>query len=155
MATTAPREFVVFFEYNSKEEETFIYYLQWTGNEDALTLLEKATEKANSTQDSYKIIYSLDTSVKLPEHVVDIHCRVINPNNSYHKMFTKCTGSFEPSVTQKVLDELHEHQLGEYLDEFYCGCRIEKQFSDYRNYYQELLEGKITREEYDKIRKNQ
>lgn len=148
-ATAPTLEFVPFIEKNTKENETFVFYLQWTGNEEQLTLLNKAIEKA-CYDDIYGdcSIVTMDINTKIPESAVDIHTR-IQSLNGYHKMFTKCIGKFH---CPDDIDSTDEYEMATLLDETFYSCKIKKMFSGYRNPYVELLEGLITREEYERIK---
>jgi hypothetical protein len=145
-------EFVPFIEKNTKENETFVFYLQWTGNEEQLTLLNKAIEKAcyDDIYGDYSMV-TMDIDIKIPESAVDIHKR-IGSFNGYHKMFTKCVGKFRCPFDIETIDSTDECEMATLLDSFFFCCRIQKMFSGYRNPYVELLEGLITREEYERIK---
>lgn len=123
-------EFVAFFEKNHKENEVFMFYLQWTGNETELTKLETFVSKAN-----YEYMYgghfsqvSMDLSVKLPESVVDMHCKVKCPMNDYYRMFTKCKGKFYCPFDSED-EELDEFELAKRMDETFYSTRIRNMFS--------------------------
>jgi hypothetical protein len=140
------REFVAFIEQNHKENETFVFYLQWTGNEDALTRLEESVENAMyDDMDGDYSSFSMDTSVKLTEDAVKQMCR-LKKFGTYSRMFTKCTGVFKCPFDERV--------SAEELDSIFYACKIERMFSEYRNLYSELLNGKITKEEYIKLKLN-
>ena len=80
-------------------------------------------------------------------------------------MFTKCTGTFnyntdslkdllentanvEAKEAKDSEDNLeHSLQVAEDLHCVFHNCRIEQLFSDYRNIYRELINGKITKED--------
>lgn len=147
-------EFVTFIEKNHKENETFIFFLQWTGNEAELRLLERATNKAllDDMYGDYVEVH-LDASARLSEATVDQMCRVSDTNN-YHRMFTKCTGTFKCPLTEEEIETEDEYLLARTLDESFYSCKIEQMFSNYRNYYAELLQGKITREQYAELTKS-
>jgi hypothetical protein len=138
------REFVAFIEQNHKENETFVFYLQWTGNEDALTRLEESVENAYDDMDGDYSSFSMDTSVKLTEDAVTQMCRL--KLGTYSSMFTKCTGVFKYPFDGQI--------SAEELDRAFYACKIERMFSEYRNLYSELLNGKITKEEYIKLKLN-
>jgi hypothetical protein len=147
-------EFVTFIEKNHKENETFIFFLQWTGNQSELRLLESATNKAllDDMYGDYVEVH-LDASARLSEATVDQMCRVSDTNN-YHPMFTKCTGTFKCPLTEEKIETEDEYLLARTLDESFYSCKIEQMFSNYRNYYAELLQGKITREQYEELTKS-
>jgi hypothetical protein len=129
MSTTAPLEFVLFSEKNHKENELFIFYLQWTGNEDELTKLNNLVSKAEY-QDGDWSEYYMDLTVKLPESHVDLHCK-LSDMNSYHRLFKKVIGKFTypfPASFIPILDEYDEYETQECLvDELYS-CKIPNWF---------------------------
>ena len=140
-------EFVTFTEHNHKENETFVFYLQWTGNEAALTLLQRAVDMSDiSIMDGDYSSFTMNNE-KIPESIVNQQCKLTTSNN-FHRMYTKCTGTFACPLVDDYEDELKENTAS-LLDEMFYTCHIEKLFSDYRNYYEEYLYGKITKEEYD------
>ena len=118
----------MFVEKNTKKNETFIYYLQWTGNEDALTRLEKLIDGA-----SYDEFYgdysqvSLDTSIKIPQQLVDIQCNIRETINIYHRLFTKCVGTFTCPISETHLEE-DECERARILDELFYPCKIMHMF---------------------------
>jgi hypothetical protein len=148
----AALEFIPFIEQNMKENETFIFYLQWTGNEEQLMLLNKGIEHA-CYDDIYGdcSIVTMDINTKIPESAVDIHKR-IQSLNGYHKMFTKCIGTFTCPYNEETIESLDEFQMATLLDQTFYSCKIETMFSGYRNPYVELLQGRITREEYERLK---
>jgi hypothetical protein len=124
-------EFVAFIEYNTKENETFIFYLQWTDNEDQLTLLAEATRKAIA-DDMYGDfgMFIMDIGVKIPESAVDVH-KKITTFNGYHEMFTKCTGKFISPITREQINSIDEYEMAKLLDDIFFSTRIKRMFSDY------------------------
>jgi hypothetical protein len=132
------REFVVFVEKNYHENETFLFYLQWTGNEDAIRLLEQNVKSVD--YDDYPGSLTLDTSIKITEDAVDQMCKV-DAANSYHKMFTKCTGVFTCTFEDRDVNT-------DTLYDMFYPCKISQMFSEYRNLYKEYITGKITKDEY-------
>ncbi len=126
----APLEFVMLYEYNYKENELFIFYLQWTGNEEALKKLHKIISKA-FFDDMYGdfSLPTLNIKTKIPESAVDIHCQasdVIDPN-CFHKLFTKCTGTFHYPFEDEDL-EREEFELAQLIDSVLYSCKIERLF---------------------------
>jgi len=146
------REFVVFVEYNLKENETYFWYLQWTGNEEKLTALNTIINSVNFDDFSgEKPLFAMDISLKLPEHLVDLHTQVININ-SFHKMFNKCTGSFTLDTTCFTrFASLDNFSIQDQLIWLFSPCKIERLFTNFRHLYKELLDGKITRDEYIRL----
>jgi hypothetical protein len=123
-----PLEFVVFYENYTKRPETFIFYLQWTGNEEQLTKLSRFTSKASYADwgpEESKVW--IDIATKIPESAVDVHCKV-GSMNDYHEMFSKCTGKFTCPFDEEDLLELDECELGHLMNETFHACRIQKFF---------------------------
>jgi hypothetical protein len=108
-------EYVIILEHNKKEEETYVLYCQYTGNETEMDKLLKVIETA-CADDMYGDMAVFETSrVKIPEAAVDIHCS-IKDFGSYIHMFQKCEGTFtcpefseDPYETAKKLDEYFYH----------------------------------------------
>lgn len=125
-----PLEFVVFYEKNYKEDELYIFYLQWTGNEEALRILERAVSKAcyEDLYGDYSMVH-LDISVKLPESVVDAQCRLTNTMNSYYQLFTKCVGKFNCPFTETYLENLDKYIIADLMDQIFYSCRIRHMFT--------------------------
>jgi hypothetical protein len=148
-ASTQQTQFITILEKNRKENEVFFYYCQWTGNEMTLSLLKKAIERANyEYMDGDYISLEIDATL-LPESLVDIHKNLFRGSNNYHRMFTKCTGTFTCPLSEKEIESLDEYQIVELINDVFYGCRIPTMFSNYRNWYAELVSGKITKEEYE------
>lgn len=125
------REFVCLFEQNSYRNELYVFYLQWTGNEKALKLLNEAITR--SEFDELKeghISASMDLNTKLTESVVDLHCKVNGPTG-WHRMFTKCTGTFECPFSQKEIDSLDGYDIAWMYNEKFYSNIIKEYFSDY------------------------
>lgn len=129
---SAEREFVAFFEKNSKENETFIFYLQWTDNEDEIKLLETVVSRAcYDEMDGHYVMIAIDTSVRLPESVVDTHCRIRYTVNSYHSMFTKCVGKFKCPLTSEQIESVSDDgtEMACLVNETFYSCRIKNMFT--------------------------
>jgi hypothetical protein len=120
-------EFVVFYEKNHKENELFIFYLQWTGNEEELTKLHKFVSKARyDDMDGDYSQVKLDLSVKLPQSAVDLHCRLHDMNN-YFNLFTKVTGMFKCPFGEKD-EDMDEYETAKRIDEIFYSCNIRDMF---------------------------
>lgn len=128
-------EFVVLMSTNPKEEEVYLYYLQWTGNEERLTYLDSLLKACD-----FEVVYDrrstmmvpmhLDIKNRLPEAAVDAHVKV-SDINSYSKMFTKCTGEFNFNPDEEEKEELLKmdpYELGEYLCGMFVPYRIDGWF---------------------------
>ncbi len=143
--------FIRFTERNNKEHETFHFYIQWNGNEEALTLLQKVVDKSDdSVMYGDCSTFTMDSTKKFTEEEVNLFCK-LPCSNCYHEMYTKCTGTFVCPFTEDDISSTEN--TANMLDEVFYSCVIKKMFSEYRNYYVELLEGRITPEEYERLRK--
>ena len=115
-------EYIVIFERNHKEEETFLHYCQWTGNEEELGKLVKYIEKANYEEldgGDYSSIW-VATNKRVPESAVDAHVGLSDPNG-YAAMFQKHKGKFTcPDFEIEAGDE-EEYELARALDELFYG----------------------------------
>jgi len=127
MAETKSLEFVVLYEKNHKENELFIFYLQWTGKEENITKLHKITSKAeyDDMYGDYSWI-GVDIDVKIPESAVDLHCKLWDPNG-YNRLFTKCTGKFIYPFDEEHI-EMNEYELESLIDSTFYSCRIMNMF---------------------------
>jgi hypothetical protein len=105
-------EYITILEFNTKERETFIHYVQWTGNEEALTRFYNKMEKRKFTYElrGDSSTFEMDISVKFTEEMVDRHCLL--PYGSFMEMFNKYKGTFqEPDeeITYEWLDDNFTH----------------------------------------------
>ncbi len=83
-------EFVICSEHNYISDTTRIYYIQWNGNEDALTMVHEFITDDDFYTSSYTLSLNLD--IKIPESIVNIHCNI---NNGIFEVFKKCIGKLE------------------------------------------------------------
>ena len=146
-----PIQFITILERNTKENEQFFYYCQWTGNEKKLKQIHDLISSANYEyyMGGDYITLSIDMTF-IPESVVDINVKLFRNVNGYHRMFTKCTGTLSYDLDYN-LDEIDEYECAKIINNTFYTCRLPHMFSDYRNPYRELLEGKISRDEYEKL----
>ena len=84
------------------------------------------------------IAIQLDTSVKIPESAVDIHCKVKKTLSRYVHLFTKCVGQLDfPFHRFELCSEAHEQQqkydqfeLAEIFNDVLYPCRIMDMFEN-------------------------
>ena len=124
----APSEFVMFMERNHKENEMFCFYLQWNGNEEALTKLANFINQAlyDDMIGDYSEV-SIDIDTKIPESAVDLHCK-IHDMNCFSRMFQKCVGQFKYPLDGYDPDKLDEIEIAKLCDETFFTCRISRMF---------------------------
>jgi hypothetical protein len=117
-------EYIIILEHNKKEEETYVLYCQYTGNEAEMEKLVKVIETA-CTDDMYGDVAVFETShVKIPEAAVDIHCS-IKDFGSYIHMFQKCEGTFTcPEFSEDP------YEIAKELDEFFYHGKLRNYFSE-------------------------
>lgn len=92
-------QFVLIVERNCKEDESFLSYCQWQGNEEELEKLFKIIDEKDDSElygDVGKFSYS---RVLLSESAVDEHMKI--QLGTYTNMFHKCVGTFKcPTFTE-------------------------------------------------------
>jgi hypothetical protein len=117
------------FEKNTKENETFIHYIQWNDNEEALKLLEKVLNMADY-DDIYGgdiVMLSLSTKIHFTEDAVNQHCAVKDDLNSYYSMFTKYNGKFKcPFNDDDTLE--NPFAIAEKIQYIFYSCNIRTMF---------------------------
>lgn len=122
-------EFITFIEKNTKEQETFIFYLQWTGNEEKLTDLYEFVKDASYDDlagGEYSFV-SMNIDVKIPEQFVDLQCSVRDGMNQYYPLFSKCVGTFGLEISDAIMKK-NQYQRGVYIDHLFFSTRIRKMF---------------------------
>lgn len=89
----------------SEQKDTMrIFYIQWNGNEDALTMMHEFIRDDFQTA-------SLKLNTKIPESVVNIHCDI---NGG---IFKKCIGSFKLDNDIEDLEYDHFKRVIDYMIE--------------------------------------
>ena len=118
-------KFVTLQEYNQKEHETFIFFLQYTGNEEAINNLSYFIKNAD-TDDLYGDYskFQIDNTTLLSQSTVD---ELNNVNiGTFGPLFTVCKGRV--IFNKREFDNLNSSELGFKLDELYYACRISDYF---------------------------
>lgn len=119
-------QYVLFVEKNFKENETFLFYLQYTGNEKKIEKLSQALSKAN-----YEFLrgdyseFCMSTSALISEQSVHEHLCV--HLGSYCSMFQVCKGHFTFDVDSLLL--LSDTGIAKALDENFFSCGISHFFN--------------------------
>ena len=115
-------EYIAFIEDNNKERETFVAYLQYTGNEVELAKLYECVNRAKN-----RYVYgdlTLSTfemsMTRITEDAVNQHCNL--PFGKYGPMFYKVNGRFtcRVEVSDRIAYDLYE---------MFSSLRIESCFS--------------------------
>ncbi len=117
-------EYCVFVEHNQKERESYIFYLQYTGNEKELELLYKLVTKADNGNLVGDVAYfeMADPSLRISQAAVDEHMK-LKSFGSYCKTFQVANGTFQFPWDDTEVDELDEYDTARALDRrFFHGC---------------------------------
>lgn len=86
-------EFVKLTEKNDHEAETWVHWLQYTGNEEEIAKLD-ALFKQWRADSEYDLDYTLDLGVRAPEDKVDFAVEHAPDEGRYGPIFSKHTGTF-------------------------------------------------------------
>jgi hypothetical protein len=114
-------QYIVFAEKNYKENETFVFYLQYTGNEKKLEKFAKFLKKANyNFMDGDYSTFSMQISAQISQQSVNEHLRI--NLGSYDRMFQVCKGIF--TFDLDTLENLSDIEIANTLDELFYLCRI-------------------------------
>lgn len=115
-------EFITIKEHNEKENEVFIYFCQWTGNEEELLKLSDVMGKSSfdyrAGSDASWFQMSLGT---ISESAVDEIVNKVTGFNMFNKMFHKCTGVF-------TCPEFDDTDIERQLDELFYACQLPSYF---------------------------
>ena len=121
-------EYISFIEHSYKENETFIFFLQYTGNEESLTKLSKLISSANYTYMSGDYSnFDMDIIVKLSESTVNELIQL--PFGYFSRMFQKVNGKLSYDFLEEKFDnEMIPEEIAETLDEYFGNCHIKYYF---------------------------
>ena len=117
-------EYITFIEHNHKENESFIMFLQWTGNEEMLTKLRDfivSADPSNLCGDYSE--FEMDINNKVSESTANEMIKL--DYGSYSNMYQKVNGTFLYSA----LDEMDAEKKASQLDEDFFHCKIRYCFS--------------------------
>ena len=118
-------EFITFKENNQKENESFIFFLQYTNNEEALKNLSYYINKADASDltgdfSSFEIDIENKISEKSVYELEKVNIGIFSP------LFTICKGSF--TFDKNFFEKEEESEWALKLDELYYACRISDHF---------------------------
>ena len=128
-------EYITFIEHNRKERESFIFFLQYTGNEEMLTKLHTFVESADSSyMDGDYSKFEMNIQNKLSESAVNEMITV--QYGSYSRMFQKVNGKFSYWFPDEMEDEdetiikikMDPEEKANKLDGCFFGCLIKGYF---------------------------
>lgn len=117
-------DYIIILEHNHKEDETYVLYCQWTGNEEQLEKLVKVIETADPEDLSGDYASFSVSRVKIPEAAVDVHCS-IKDFGGYIHMFQKCKGTFTCPEFSK-----DPYEIAKELDDYYYHGKLRANFSE-------------------------
>ena len=139
-------EFITFIEHNHKELERFIFYLQWTGNEEPLTWLHKTVNRSCSGMEGDYSDFEMDIDVKFTEEMVDQHCKL--NYGSYSRMFQKVVGHCMMwKGWRRDVEKMTEEEVANWLDRKFFGCCIGGLFETSTEKFKKQLEEEEREEE--------
>ncbi len=117
-------EYILVLEHNKKEEETYLLYCQYTGNEEEMEKLIQVIESSDP-EDLHGDVALFEVSRKLiPEAAVDAHVNIKNFGSWIH-MFQKCEGTFTcPEFSEDPYQKARE------LDDYFYHGKLREKFSE-------------------------
>ena len=122
------KKFVLLHEFNTKENESFVYFIQYTGNEKTLTSFADFISKANyDNMDGGEYVkFEIDTKNLVSENTADemIKCNF----GSYSYMFSKLTGKMVDPFYGDSSEDMEGDEIATLLNDEFFGNRITKLF---------------------------
>jgi hypothetical protein len=122
------KQFVILHEFNYKENESFIYFMQYTDNEENINILAEIISTAifdNIGGDYIK--FEIDCNNYVSEKTVD---EIIKCNfGSYFNMFSKLTGKMENLFFLENTN-MNGYEKANLLDTMFFGNKIIKLFAN-------------------------
>ncbi len=120
--------FIVIHEHNHKEDEVFIHYCQWNGNELELAKLLALIAAADSTELKGDVSKFQGSSALISEDAVNQHIGL--PFNSYARMFQKHVGTFKCPIAMPPaqLYDSDRKRIARQLDEKLYGGQMPSYF---------------------------
>ncbi len=120
-------QFITFKEHNNKENEEFVFFLQYTGNEKSIEKLAYYVKNANNDDLTGDFsIFDIDIECKLTNDAVEQIERV--NIGEFGPLFTVCKGSF--TFDHSVFENINPDDWALKLDELYYACRIPNHFKE-------------------------
>jgi len=118
--------FITFKENNNKENETFIFFLQYDGNEEQLKKLNDIISKTDfSDLNGDYSTFEIEIETMISEEAVNQIIKV--DLGCFSKLFNKCSGEFK--FPSELFEELNESEMAFKLDELFYACNITNYFS--------------------------
>jgi hypothetical protein len=116
-------QFITIVEKNYKENETFVHYCQWDGNEEELGKLLKVLDFAlyDDMDGDYSMLWHEEGFIS--ESAVDQHVRL--RYGCFDHMFQKHTGVFTCPEFDYIRDE---YEAAKMIDDFFYASKIKRYF---------------------------
>jgi len=126
-------EYCVFVEHNQKERESFIFYLQYTGNEKELELLYRLVTKADNGDLVGDVAYfeMADPSIRISQAAVNEHKRIVL--GTYSQTFQIVNGTLRFRFREDEIAHLDGYDIARVLDREFFHCRIKDCFEPSQN----------------------
>lgn len=140
--------FITFKENNNKENESFIFFLQYDGNEEQLNKLNDIISKTDfSDLNGDYSNFEIDIKTMISENAVDQITKV--KLGCFSRLFNKCSGEFK--FPYELFEDLNESEMAFKLDELFYACSIRDYFSSNDGFDKAILYELEYNEKIDKI----
>jgi hypothetical protein len=120
-------KFILLHEFNTKELESFIYFMQYTGNEKTIASFAEFISKADyDAMGGEYVKFEIDSKNLVSENTADemIKCNF----GSYSCMFSKLTGKMEDSFNEDSVEDMEGDEIATLLNDKFFGNGITKLF---------------------------
>ena len=121
-------KFILLHEFNTKENESFIYFMQYTGNEKTIASFAEFISKADygNLDGGEYVKFEIDTKNLVSENTADemIKCNF----GSYSYMFSKLTGKMVDPFNEDSVEDMEGDEIATLLNHEFFGNRITKLF---------------------------
>ena len=120
-------EFILLHEFNAKENESFIYFMQYTGNEETIASFSEFISKADYDEIGGDYVkFEIDTENLVSENTANemIKCNF----GSYSCMFSKLTGKMVDPFHGDSAEDMEGNEIATLLTDKFFGNRITELF---------------------------
>jgi hypothetical protein len=121
-------KFILLHEFNTKENESFIYFMQYTGNEETIASFSEFISKADygNLEGGEYVKFEIDSKNLVSENTADemIKCNF----GSYSCMFSKLTGKMVDPFNEYSVEDMEGDEIATLLNDEFFGNRITKLF---------------------------
>jgi hypothetical protein len=121
-------KYIMFLEKNQKEDDHFIFYLQFNGNEGEIAKLKNVVDTADYEELNGDVSYFyINTDNLISQKSVDEH--IANKSfGNWAKMFQVCTGIM--TFDDEEYRDLSPYEIARKLDEDFYHCGIKDLFDE-------------------------